>query len=91
MLEIAVAVGICLVLLGAWFILPIGLAEVLLALFVVSAGALGVYQFWTGKHVYDAVEGVGIFVLLAIILGSMRVGVEKLSEMFGRLASTRHR
>lgn len=91
MFEIAVAVGICLVILGAWFTLPIGLAEVILALFAVSAGALGVYRFWTGNQVSEVVEGIGIFVLFVITLGSIRVGIEKLSEMFGRFASTRYR
>ena len=85
MFEIALAVGICLVILGAWFILPISPAELILALFVVSAGALGVYRFWTGEQVSELVEGIGIFAVFVIILGLMRVGIEKLSEMLAGL------
>lgn len=43
MFEVVAAVGICLVILGAWFVLPIRVAELFLALFVLSAGAVWSY------------------------------------------------
>ena len=72
MLEIIVAtLGI----LGAWFLLPIELAEVLLTFFVLVAAAIGIYWLRT-----DGGEGLGILMLLISILGSVRVSVEKVSD-----------
>ena len=87
MLEVAVIVAVCLVILGAWFVLPISVAELILALFILSAGALWVYWFWMGGQVSAIAEAVGLFALLAIILGSIRLGIEKLSDMVARLRS----
>jgi hypothetical protein len=84
-LEITVAVAICLVILGAWFVLRISVAELIFALFVFGAGAVGVYWFWMGRRVSAIVEGVAIFVLLVILLGSIRIGIEKLRDMLARL------
>jgi len=68
---IAVVVGI----LGAWFLLPIELAEVILTFFVVGAAAIGIYWVCTGDW-----ERPEIFMLLVGILGSIRLSAEKLSD-----------
>jgi hypothetical protein len=60
---------------GAWFFLPIDLAEVLLASFVLAAVAIGIYWVCTGGW-----ENVVIFMLLVTILGFIRVGIEKVSD-----------
>ena len=72
MLEIIV---VTLGILGAWFLLPIELAEVLLTFFVLVAAAIGIYWLRT-----DGGEGLGILMLLISILGSVRVSVEKVSD-----------
>jgi hypothetical protein len=61
MLEIAIAAGFCLGILGAWFLLRIGLAEVLLTLIVVlSAAAANIYCVWTGGWFTEIAESLGI-------------------------------
>ena len=85
MLEIGAVTGICLVILGAWFVLQIGVAELILTLIVLTAAAMAVYWFWTGKLVSETLAPLGIFALLVIILGGMRVGIEKLSDLLGTL------
>jgi hypothetical protein len=79
MLEIiAVILGI----LGAWFLLPIELAEVFLTFFVLAAAASGIYWVCTGGW-----EGVAIFALLVSILGSIRVSFEKVRDKLAALLS----
>lgn len=85
MFEISVAVGICCVILGAWFLLRIGVAELILAVFLLGAGAMGVYWLWTGRPVSGIFEALGIFALLVITLGSIRLGIEKLSDVLPAL------
>lgn len=93
MLEISVTVGICCVILGAWFLLRIRVAEFLLVLFLLGAGAMGAYWLWTETGVSGIFEALGIFALVVITLGSIRLGIEKLSEtlpaLFPRLFGTK--
>lgn len=84
-MEVSIATSICLVILGAWFVLRIGVAELILTLFVLTAAAAAAYWLWTGNLVSETLEGLGIFALLVIILGAMRVGIEKLSHLLGIL------
>jgi hypothetical protein len=72
MLEI---ISVTLVILGAWFLLPIELAEVILSFFVLGAAAIGIYWVFTGGW-----EGPGLFTLFVSILGSIRVSIEKMSD-----------
>lgn len=77
MLEIiALTVGI----LGAWFLLPIELAEVFLTFSVLAAAAIGIYWVCTGGW-----EGLGIATSLVSILGVIRVGTEKVSDKLAAL------
>jgi hypothetical protein len=78
---IAVVLGI----LGAWFFLPIDLAEVILIFFVLSTAAIGIYWVCTGGW-----EGLGIFTLLVSILGSLRISIEKVSDKLDALLPPRH-
>jgi len=82
MLEIEIIAGFCLVILAAWFLLRIDFAEAFLIVLVFSAAA-GIYWFWSGNSAIA--EAVGIFALLVITLGSIRVGIEKLSDMLAAL------
>ena len=77
MLEI---ISVTLVILGAWFLLPIELAEVILSFFVLGAAAIGIYWVWTGGW-----EGLGTLMLLVSILGFIRVGTEKVSDKLAAL------
>jgi hypothetical protein len=81
----AVAIVICLVILGAWFLLQIGVAEVFLVLFLLVATGVGTYWLCTAGRVSDSVEAVGIFALIVIILGSIRLGIGKLNDMMATL------
>ena len=72
MLEIIV---VTLGILGAWFLLPIELAEVMLTFFVLGAAAIGIYWVYTGGWEY-----LTIYMLLVSILGSIRVSIEKVSD-----------
>jgi hypothetical protein len=77
MLEIiAVILGV----LGAWFLLPIELAQVILVFLVLVAAAVGIYWVCTGDW-----EGLGTFALLVAILGSIRVGTEKVRDRLATL------
>ena len=80
MFEVAVTIAICLVILGAWFMLGVEAAEVILSAFLLLAAGLGIYWLWTRGHASGIVEGVGLFVLLVIVLGAMRLGIEKLRD-----------
>jgi hypothetical protein len=72
----------CLGILGAWFLLRIGFAAAVLILVVVlSAAGAGIYWVWTGGWVTETAKGFGIFALLVISLGSMRLSIEKLSDL----------
>lgn len=76
----------CLGILGAWFLLRIGFAAAALTLIVVlSAAAAGVYWIWTGGWVTEVAKSFGILALLVIILGSIRLGIEKLSDILAAL------
>ena len=80
MLEITV--GCCLGFLGAWFLLRIDFAAAVLALIVVlSAAAAGIYWVWTGGSVTETAKSFGMLSLVVIILGAVRLSVEKLSDM----------
>jgi len=83
MLELEIIVGFCLVILAAWFLLRIDLAEAFVILLVLSAAALGIYWLWSGGR--GIPEGVGIFALLVIALGFVRLGTEKLGDMLAAL------
>ena len=87
MFEILVAAAICLVVIGAWFLLPIESAEIILtAIIVLSATAAGIYWLWTGGSVTEVAESLGIFAFIVIILGVVRLGIERLCRN-----STQHR
>jgi len=87
MFEILVAAAICLVVIGAWFLLPIESAEMILTVIVVlSAAAAGIYWLWNGGSITEVAESFGIFAFVVIILGVVRLGIEKLSRN-----STQHR
>jgi hypothetical protein len=76
----------CLGILGAWFLLRIGLAAAALTFIVVlSAAVAGIYWVWTGGWVTETAKSLGILALLVIILGSMRLGIEKLSDILAAL------
>jgi len=83
MLEIAAI--FCLGILGAWFLLRIGIAETILALIFLGVAAAASYWLSTGSSGAEIARRVGIFALLVIVLGSIRVGVEKLSDMLAAL------
>ena len=91
MFEIFVAVGACLVILGAWFLLRIGVAELILISFLLLSTGVGIYWLWTGGAYPKSFEGIGLFVLVLIILGSTRVGIEKLSGMLAASTAFWHR
>jgi hypothetical protein len=77
-----IAAGCCLGILGAWFLLRIGFAAAVLTLIVVlSAAAAGIYWVWTGGWVSETAKSFGILALLVISLGSVRLGIEKLSDI----------
>jgi hypothetical protein len=82
MLEIGIIAGFCLVLLAAWFLLRIDFAEAFLIVLAFSAAA-GIHWFLSGNSAIA--ESVGLFALLVITLGSLRIGIEKLSDMLAAL------
>jgi len=75
-----IAAGVCLGILGAWFLLQIGVAEAVLALMVVAVAIAAIYWLWTGDGVTPVVKATGIIALLIIILGSIRLELEKWSD-----------
>lgn len=79
--EIGMTAGLCLVVLAAWFLLRIELAEALLILMLLSVAAAGGYWFWSEGWSTEIAAAVGIFTLLVVILGSLRLGIEKLSDL----------
>jgi hypothetical protein len=70
--------------LGAWFLLPRVFAEVILTLLILAAAAIGIYCVCAGSSVNEIAEGSGIFTLLSIVLGSIRVGLERVSDKYKR-------
>jgi hypothetical protein len=73
-------VGVVLGTLGAWFLLPRVLAEVFLTFLILAAAVIGIYWVCAGSSVNEIVEGIGIFTLLASVLGCIRLRVEKVSD-----------
>jgi hypothetical protein len=66
---------------AAWFMLGIELAEAFLIVMIFSADAAGLYWLWTGALDSEIAASIGMFALVVITLGSIRVGVEKLSDL----------
>jgi hypothetical protein len=86
MFEIEIIVVFCLGILGAWFLLRIDFAEVILTLIVVlGAAAAGIYWVWNDGWVTEIAASCGIFASLVIILGFMRLSIEKLSDILAAL------
>ena len=66
--------------------MPIESAEIILtAIIVLSATAAGIYWLWTGGSVTEVAESLGIFAFVVIILGVVRLGIEKLSDLLATL------
>jgi hypothetical protein len=84
---VSIFAGFVLGTLGAWFLLPRVFAEVILTLLILAAAAIGIYCVCAGSSVNEIAESIGIFTLLNIVLGSIRVGVEKVSDKYKRTPS----
>ena len=79
--------GVVLGTLGAWFLLRIDLAEGLLLVFMLGAAVIGSYWLYAGGSLSEIAKSIGIFMVLIISLGSIRVSIEKLSDKLVALLS----
>jgi hypothetical protein len=74
MLDIEIVAGFCLGILAAWFLLRLDLAEAFLGVMVLIAAAVGIYWwFWRGD--LGIAEAVGLFALIVVTLGSIRLAI----------------
>jgi len=84
MFAIGIVGFICLAILGAWLLLQFELAEITLILILLSVTGLGIYWTVTGGWGTQSAKGIGIFALLVLLLGFIRLGIEKLTGLLTR-------
>ena len=70
---------ICLAIFGAWLLLEIEIAEVILILIVIGSAALAICWLCLGSWDTETAKGIRIFALMVVTVGLVRLAVEKLS------------